>query len=337
MSAFQGISFVVYQSGIFMLLIYEFKYNKITVGDLTLLISVNVAIINCLSSLSFDFITFSEIFGNIRQGLQIVLQNIDVKDVKNAKPLVVKKGKIVFENVIFNYPNTPPLFQNKSLIIEAGEKIGLVGYSGSGKTTFINLILRLYELNKGRILIDNQDIKLVTQDSLRDNITLLYQEPALFHRSVIDNIRYGKPNSSQEEIISAAIIAHAHDFIIKLPQGYNTILGEKGVKLSGGQRQRIAIARAILKNSPILILDEATSQLDILTEKKIQESLSNLMKNKTVIVIAHRLTTLLKMDRIIVFENGKIVQVGKNNELLRRSGLYKMLWDAHDINQFAIE
>ncbi len=328
MSAFQGVSFVIYQSSIFILLVYDFKNSRITAGDLTLLISVNIVIINCLSSLSMDILTFSEIFGNIRQGLQIVLQPIDIQDIPYAKPLIVNKGKIIFENIKFSYPNLPALFQNKSVVIGSGEKVGLVGYSGSGKSTFINLILRLYEVNQGRILIDDQDIRSVNQDSLRNNITMLYQDPSLFHRSVIDNIRYGKPNSSEKEIISAAIKAHAHDFIIKLPQGYNTILGEKGVKLSGGQRQRIAIARAILKNAPILILDEATSQLDVLTEEKIQASLSSLMENKTVIVIAHRLSTLLKMDRIIVFDNGKIIKSGKHNELLQEPGLYKMLWNA---------
>jgi ATP-binding cassette subfamily B protein len=283
-----------------------------------------------------DLLKFYEILGNISQGLKIVLQPIDIKNFPQAKPLIVNKGKIIFENVQFNYPNLPQLFQNKSVVIDPGEKVGLVGYSGSGKSTFINLILRLYEVNQGRILIDDQDIKLVTQDSLRNNITILYQDPSLFHRSVVENISYGKPESSIEEIITAAIKAHAHDFIIKLPQGYNTILGEKGVKLSGGQRQRIAIARAILKNSPILILDEATSQLDVLTEEKIQSSLSSLMENKTVIVIAHRLSTLLKMDRIIVFDNGKIVQSGNHYELLAVPGLYKMLWNAQ-VNGFLLD
>jgi ATP-binding cassette subfamily B protein len=206
--------------------------------------------------------------------------------------------------------------------------VGLVGYSGSGKSTFVNLILRLYDINKGRILIDGQDIRVVTQNSLHAAIAMIPQDPSLFHRSLMDNIRYGRIDATDDEVIEAAIHAHAHDFIIQLPRGYNSLVGERGVKLSGGQRQRIAIARAILKNAPILILDEATSQLDSVTESIIQKALHKMMQNKTTIVIAHRLSTLLHMDRILVFNEGKIIEDNTHKKLLNQGGLYKELWDA---------
>ncbi len=203
-----------------------------------------------------------------------------------------------------------------------------MGYSGSGKSTFVSLILRLYEVTDGRILIDGHDIKDITEDSLRRNIALIPQDPSLFHRSIMDNIRYGRTDATDEEVIEAAKSSHAHEFISRLPEGYQSLVGERGVKLSGGQRQRIAIARAILKKAPILILDEATSQLDSVTESYIQESFGALMQGKTTIVIAHRLSTLLHMDRILVFDKGKIVEDGTHHELLKSGGLYKTLWDA---------
>ena len=202
------------------------------------------------------------------------------------------------------------------------------GYSGGGKSTFVNLILRLYDVTDGHVLIDDQDIRDVTQDSLRGNIAMIPQDPSLFHRSLLENIRYGRIEATDDAVIEAAKKAHANDFIRRLPQGYESLVGERGVKLSGGQRQRIAIARAILKNAPILILDEATSQLDSITEREIQDSLWELMQHKTTIVIAHRLSTLLHMDRIIVFDQGKIVEDGTHTELLNKKGLYKKLWDA---------
>jgi ATP-binding cassette subfamily B protein len=214
-----------------------------------------------------------------------------------------------------------------SVTIPAGQKVGLVGYSGNGKTTFANLILRLFDVTSGRILIDGQDIREVTQESLRAQISLIPQDPFLFHRTLLENIRYGRLDASEQDIITAAQKAHAHEFIAKLPQGYESLVGERGVKLSGGQRQRIAIARAILKNAPILILDEATSQLDSITESKIQDSLWQLMQDKTAIVIAHRLSTLLHMDRILVFGQGKIIEDGTHQDLLAKQGVYKTLWD----------
>ncbi len=252
----------------------------------------------------------------------------EFQDLPGAYELKVTKGIISFDRVLFHYKGITPLFHNKSVIIEAGQKAGLVGYSGSGKSTFVNLILRLYDVTEGYILIDGQDIRGCTQDSLRKNIAMIPQDPSLFHRTLMENIRYGRIDANDESVVEAAKRAHAHEFIAKLPQGYNSLVGERGVKLSGGQRQRIAIARAILKNAPILILDEATSALDSVVESDIQQSLWELMQGKTTIVIAHRLSTLLHMDRILVFDMGKIVEDGTHTELLAMNGMYKTLWEA---------
>ena len=271
---------------------------------------------------------FNQAVGKCKQSLINLIMPHELKDEQEAANLVVTKGQIVFSGVKFHYHGTQTLFQNKSVAIDAGQKVGLVGYSGSGKSTFVNLILRLYEVADGQILIDDQNIRQITQDSLRANITMIPQEPSLFHRRLMENIRYSRIEASDEEVIEAAKKAHAHEFISKLSQGYESLVGERGIKLSGGQRQRIAIARAILKNAPILILDEATSQLDSVTESNIQDSLWDLMQAKTTIVIAHRLSTLLHMDRILVFDNGHIVEDGTHSQLLHHQGLFKTLWDA---------
>ena len=326
--SFQSLSFLVYQIISFTLLIYGYKDGTVTAGDFAMIISLNIGIIDVLWSLSRDAMKFSQYWGNISQGLQIALAPIEIEDAPDASSLKITKGSIVFDKVKFHYKGTSPLFQDKSVTIEAGQKVGLVGYSGSGKTTFVNLILRLYDLTDGQILIDGQDISSVTQDSLRQGIAMIPQDPSLFHRSLMDNIRYGLEGASDQEVIQAAKRSHAHEFIEKLPEGYGSLVGERGVKLSGGQRQRIAIARAVLKNAPILILDEATSQLDSLTESDIQESMWDLMANKTTLVIAHRLSTLMHMDRILVFDQGKIVEDGSHPELLAKNGLYKTLWSA---------
>lgn len=240
--------------------------------------------------------------------------------------MLITNGQITFSSVKFHYKGIEPLFQNKSVTIEAGQKVGLVGYSSSGQSTFVNLILRLYDVTDGQILIDGQDIQEVRQDSLREAIAMIPQDPSLFHRSLMENIRYGRIDASDEEVIEAAKRAHAHAFITKLFQMYEFLVGERGVKLSGGQHQRIAIARAILKNAPILILDEATSQLDFLTESTIQESLWELMQDKTTIMIAHCLSTLMHMDRILVL--GKIIEDNTHVKLFEKGGFYRALWDA---------
>lgn len=251
----------------------------------------------------------------------------EITDIKRAKELVVKKGKINFRDVNFNYHQTRQILEKLSLTIKSGEKVALVGPSGAGKTTIVKLLLRMYDLTSGAIEIDGQRISRVTQDSLHTNISMVPQDPILFHRSLLENIRYGKPEATDEEVFTAAKLAHCHEFISEFPEGYETYVGERGVKLSGGERQRVAIARAILRNAPILILDEATSSLDSESEKLIQNALDNLMKNKSVIVIAHRLSTIMKMDRIVVIDNGQIIEEGTHKQLLqKKAGLYKRLW-----------
>lgn len=326
--ACQGASFVIYQTISIIFLISGFKDGSVSAGDFVLLLTLNIKIIDQLHYLSIDMLNFAEYWGQIVQGLRIALAPIEIKDKPMAKTLQVIQGRIVFDNVTFHYKGTIPLFENMSVVIKPGQKVGLVGYSGSGKTTFVNLILRLYDITGGRIIIDACEVRDVTQDSLRANIGMIPQEPSLFHRTLMENIRYGKANATDADVIEAAKRAYAHDFIKKLPNGYDSLVGERGIKLSGGQRQRIAIARAMLKNAPILILDEATSQLDSMTEHDIQDSLWNLMQNKTTLVIAHRLSTLLHMDRILVFDGGKIIEDGTHDVLLTRRGLYKTLWDA---------
>ena len=270
--------------------------------------------------------SYHRIIGDAHEMTEILRLDIDIKD-NTSKNLKVKNGNLFINKINFTHKeNTEILFDNLTLNVKAGEKIGLVGKSGAGKTTIASLILRFSELDGGQILIDNQDIKNITQKSLRENIAYIPQEPLLFHRTLAENIAYGKPNASEEEIIEAAEKAHAMEFIKRLPLGLDTLVGERGVKLSGGQRQRIAIARAILKNAPILILDEATSALDSESESKIQASLNVLMKGRTSIVIAHRLSTIAKLDRIIVLDDGKIIEDGTHDELIKQNGTYSSLW-----------
>ncbi len=323
-----GVSYVIYEGLSLFLLIEGFKQGYVTAGDFALVLSIGLGIAHCLWDLTRAMGNIAEYYGQITQGLNIVLKPVDIQDKPNAQPLHIEKGEIIFDKVHFHYKGAESLFNNKSVRIQGGEKVGLVGYSGSGKSTFVNLILRLFDIKSGKILIDGQNIQDITQDSLHQAIGMIPQDPVLFHRSLIDNIRYGKLDATDKEVMEAAKRAYAHDFITQLPQGYDSLVGERGVKLSGGQRQRIAIARAILKNAPILILDEATSQLDSVTEQEIQDSLWHLMQNKTTLVIAHRLSTLLEMDRILVFDQGKIVEDGTHKQLLAKKGLYKTLWDA---------
>lgn len=304
------------------------SHNVITVGDIVLIFNTSWNIVMMLWWSSIELPNFFKQIGICRQALTLLQEPLTLVDVPHAQSLIVTQGKIQFQKVHFQYGYTIPLFLNKSVTIQPGQKVGLVGYSGSGKTTFVNLILRLFDIQSGQILIDGQNIAHVTQESLRQSISLIPQDPSLFHRSLMDNIRYGQPEASEDEVIEAAQRAHAHDFIMALPEGYRTLVGERGVKLSGGQRQRIAIARAILKNAPILILDEATSALDSYTESLIQESLASLMKGKTTLVIAHRLSTLLNLDRILVFHQGKIVEDGTHSSLIAKKNLYSALWQA---------
>ncbi len=268
---------------------------------------------------------FFQSIGIAKQALSVMQDPQDILDHPQAVALKVKQGEIVFENVSFCYGKRK-IFHNKNLHIAPGEKVGLVGYSGAGKSTFVNLILRFFPVEKGRILIDGQDIAAVTLESLRSSIALIPQDPTLFHRTLEENIRYGDVEASQDEVLIAAKLAHCDEFIKACPKGYNSLVGERGTKLSGGERQRIAIGRAMLLKAPILLLDEATSALDSVTEKYIQESLDKLMKNRTTIIVAHRLSTLSKMDRILVFDQGKVIEQGTHLELLSKKSHYAHMW-----------
>jgi ATP-binding cassette subfamily B multidrug efflux pump len=289
--------------------------------------------INNMSGWTMSVVTnVFENIGMVQEGIQSISHPIGVRDKPGAKPLKVSRGEIRYENVTFHYGQAGGgLLENMNLTIRAGEKVGLVGRSGAGKSTLVNLLLRFHDLEGGRILIDGQDIAEASQESLREQIAMVTQDTSLLHRSVIDNIRYGRPSADEAAVIAAAKQVHAHDFIIdqrdwKGREGYHAHAGERGVKLSGGQRQRIAIARVLLKNAPILILDEATSALDSEVEAAIQEQLNTLMVGKTVIAIAHRLSTIAMMDRLVIMDRGRIIEEGTHDELIRRGGLYAQLW-----------
>jgi ATP-binding cassette, subfamily B, bacterial len=256
-------------------------------------------------------------------------EEIGIADAADAQPIAVRDGAIRFDDVTFHYGrHVAPLYDGLSVEIRAGERVGLVGRSGSGKTTFVKLIQRLHDVTGGRVLIDGQDVRLATQQSLRSQIAIVQQEPILFHRSLAENIAYSRPDASREEIERAAELANAHDFITRLPDGYGTLVGERGVKLSGGERQRVALARAFLADAPILILDEATSSLDSESEALIQEAMERLMQGRTAIVIAHRLSTVRTLDRILVFDRGRVAEEGTHASLVRRrDGIYRGLFE----------
>ena len=317
---------VLTQICIIALLIYLGTKGILTAGDFALIFMLTFSSLDHIWMFTEMLFKVAEEVGIFKQALQFISAPLEIVDDDNAKSLIVNTGTIVFSRVKFFYTETQQLFEDKTLVINGGEKIGLVGASGSGKSTFVNLIARIFDVQSGDILIDQQSIRSVTLKSLRDNIAFIPQEPLLFHRTIGENIRYGRIDASDGDVIEIAQKAHAHEFIIKLPAGYQTLVGERGIKLSGGQKQRIAIARAMLKNAPILILDEATSSLDSVTESLIQESLKLAMKNKTVIVIAHRLSTIKAMERILVFDKGRVIEEGTHEYLLEKGKIYKDLW-----------
>jgi ATP-binding cassette subfamily B protein len=302
--------------------------GNITIGDFAFVFSTALVVGDSVWQVTVKLQDFSRSMGDLKSAISIIDPAFHNPDPENAKILQAQKAKIESKNFSFSYDNNKDILKNLNLLIKPGEKIGLVGHSGAGKTSLINLLLRYFENTNGEILIDDQNINDVTQDSLRSNIAVIPQETTLFHRSLLENIHVGKVDASFEEVVEASKKAHLHEFIVEFPDAYNTEVGERGLKLSGGQRQRIAIARAILKNAPILILDEATSALDSVTEKLIQDALNVLIedKGKTVITIAHRLSTLKHMDRILVLDKGIIVEEGKHSELIHKpDSLYKRL------------
>ena len=298
----------------------------LTIGDFVLIQAYLMTTFDRLISINRDLRRFHDAFADASEMVEIMQMQHEVRDKANAKPLKVNEGRIEFKKVGFRFNAEQAVFSDLDISIAPGEKVALVGPSGAGKSTITKLILRFFDVKQGSIEIDGQNIARVTQESLRDAIGFVPQEPILFHRSLMENIRYGRRDATDEEVIDAAKRAHCHDFISHLPGKYETFVGERGVKLSGGERQRVAIARAILKNAPILMLDEATSSLDSHSEVLIQEALAELMRGKTVLVIAHRLSTIMKMDRIIVLKDGAVVEEGRHNELVEKGGEYAELW-----------
>ena len=305
--------------------IYLWFHHQISTGEVAQVFGTMWNIAYIMWAVGTALPVFFQSFGIAKQAYSVMQDPQDLGDKPGAKPLQIRTGEILFEKVSFYYGKNR-VFENKQAHIRGREKVGLVGFTGAGKSTFVNLILRFFPLHEGKILIDGQEIAEVTLESLRRQIALIPQDPMLFHRTLRDNIAYGKPEATQAEIDRAAAMAHCEEFIRNIPGGYEAKVGERGTKLSGGEKQRIAIARAILADAPILILDEATSSLDSITEKFIQESLETLMENRTTIVIAHRLSTLARMDRILVFDRGKIVEEGSHAALMDQPGLYARMW-----------
>ena len=315
--------------------IMRFSQGLISVGDIVLVITLVFQTNGTLVFIGSTLNSIVRVYGEIQEGLLDVLEVHEIVDASSAQKLAVEKGGISFENVIFSYENQN-VFSGLSLAIQPGERVGIVGTSGAGKTTFVSLLLRQHDIQGGSISIDGKNIAEVTQDSLREAMSVVPQDPQLFHRSIRENIAYGKLDANDDEVMQAAKMAYAEEFIVTLPNTFDTLVGERGVKLSGGQRQRVVIARAILKNAPILVLDEATSALDSASEVVIQKALHGLMEGKTVIAIAHRLSTLKEMDRIVVFDKGVVAESGTHEELLAQKGIYAGLW-GHQVGGFIQE
>lgn len=324
----QGVAMITLELAVLYVSWRYWLIGQLSLVDLLMFQTYLALIFERLWNFSSNLKNIYESLADANEMTEMLIQPHEVADVPNAPALVATKGAIVFEGVGFHYHAEEPVFRDFDLAISPGEKVGLVGPSGAGKSSVVKIMLRLKDIQSGRILIDGQDIAKVTQESLRRSISLVPQDPILFHRSLMENIRYGRPDATEAEVVAAARAAHAHEFIIRTPKGYETLVGERGVKLSGGERQRVAIARAILENAPILVMDEATSSLDYESEKLVQDALGVLMKDKTTIVIAHRLPTIRRMDRIVVLEKGKVVEDGSHSRLLEREdSIYFKLWN----------
>jgi ATP-binding cassette subfamily B protein len=325
----QGVLLVLLRGAIIGTVLLLWWHGQASPGDVTFVLTAFFLLQGYLRDVGVHIRNLQRSVNDMEELVALHAQPLGIEDKADAVPMVVGAGEIRFEDITFHYAgHETPLYKDFDVTIQAGEKIGLVGHSGSGKTTFVKLIQRLYDVTDGRIVIDGQDIAHVTQSSLRGEIAIVQQEPILFHRSLADNIAYARPGASMAEIIEAAKLANAHDFVQRLPQGYGTLVGERGVKLSGGERQRVALARAFLADAPILILDEATSSLDSESEALIQQAMERLMEGRTAIVIAHRLSTVRALDRLLVFDRGRIAEEGTHEQLVRtEDGIYRRLFE----------
>jgi ATP-binding cassette subfamily B protein len=295
------------------------------VGDLVLITALAFGILHGTRDLAVALVDLTQHVARLQEATATLLTPHELKDRPNAPALPAGPGEVAFEQVRFAYPGRPAVLKDFDLVITPGQRVGLVGFSGAGKSTVLALLQRFYDVGSGRIAIDGHDIRDVTQDSLRNVMAVVPQDISLFHRTVLENIRYARPDATEAQVQAAADMAHCRDFIEAMPDGFETMVGDRGVKLSGGQRQRLAIARALLKNAPILLLDEATSALDTESEQAIQQALDKLMTGRTVIAIAHRLSTLQSFDRIIVMDKGRIVDDGSPTTLAARHGPYREL------------
>jgi ATP-binding cassette subfamily B protein len=325
----QGFGLLALRTAVTSLAVWLWWTHRASPGDVATVLTAYFIVLGYLRDVGYHIANLQRAVNEMEELVGLHSQRLGVEDAPGASDINIRAGEIRFEHVQFRYgAHVQPLFEDFSLRIRAGERVGLVGHSGSGKTTFVKLVQRLHDVTGGRICIDGQDIAAVKQASLRSQIAIVAQEPILFHRSLADNIAYGRPGASAAEIEQAAWLANAHDFIARLPKGYATLVGERGVKLSGGERQRVAIARAFLADAPILILDEATASLDSESEALIQEAMERLMTGRTVIIIAHRLSTVRALDRILVFEQGRIIEEGPHNALLGlNGGVYRRLFE----------
>ncbi len=325
--AIQGAFMISLEIIVLWLGVHYWRTGVFTVGDLALLQGYMWQIFDNLWHVGRHIRNLYEAIADANEMTEILVKPHGVQNVPGAVEFVPGRGQIEFKGVTFNYKNNKEIFSKFNLNIPAGQKVALVGTSGGGKSTVVKLLLRFYDLTGGQIFVDGQDIAQVTQESLRSQIALVPQDPILFHRPIMENIRYARPEATDEEVIAAAKAAHCHEFVTGFADGYATMVGERGVKLSGGERQRVAIARALLKQAPILVLDEATSSLDSESEYFIQDALKKLMKDKTTIVIAHRLSTIMQMDRILVLDKGRVIEEGQHEELLKaKTGTYQKLW-----------
>ncbi len=325
----QGVTLIVLRAAVIGFAIMLWSGGRATAGDIAFVLTAFFVLQGYLRDVGMHVRNVQRSVNDLEELVAIHDEALGIEDAPGARPIAIKEGRIDFEKVTFHYGgHATPLYKDFSLTIRGGERVGHVGHSGSGKTTFVKLVQRLYDVTGGRILIDGQDISQVQQSSLRAQIAIVQQEPILFHRSLAENIAYARPGATMREIEQAAKLASAHDFIETLPKGYATLVGERGIKLSGGERQRVAIARAFLADAPILIFDEATSSLDSESEVLIQEAMERLMVGRTTLVIAHRLSTVRSLDRLLVFDKGRVIEEGDHAQLIRRQGgIYRRLFE----------